>query len=227
VDVGLDIASTWEALERAERTDIVRIGVGVGWHPHQGRAPVAEELEELAALCRHPRAVAVGEIGLDHHFTEWHQAPAEVQRSALRVMLQLARDAGLPVIIHSRETDAEMLEALSDFPGLHGVMHCFLGDIDHARACLDLGYSLSLAGPLTYPRSEALREVARSVPLERLLVETDSPFLPPQSRRGRRNEPAMVAETVARLARERGIPEAEARAVTGANSLRLFPRLIG
>ncbi|MHB8572316.1 MAG: TatD family hydrolase [Candidatus Dormibacteria bacterium] len=227
VDVGLDLRTSAEALERAEAlasTGLV-VGVAVGWHPHQGRPPTGPELQSLEDLCAHPRVVAVGEIGIDYHWTEWHSAPADVQAEAFRAMLDLAGRCRLPVVIHDRDASADLYRVVRESGLRDGVMHCFLGDSDLAREALALGFDLSLAGPLTYPRSEALRQVAASVPLDRLLVETDSPFLPPQPHRGKRNQPAWVTITAARLLEVRREPAGTVAGALAANALRRFSRL--
>jgi TatD DNase family protein len=163
---------------------------------------------------------AVGEIGLDYHYDH---SPRDVQQAVFRSQLSLARDLGLPVVIHTREADDDTLSLLrEDGAGVSGVLHCFTGPRSLAEAALDLGLYVSFAGIVTFPRAADLREVARAVPLDRLLVETDSPFLAPVPHRGKRNEPALVAEVVKRLAELHDMPPAELARRTTANFHRLF-----
>ena len=166
--------------------------------------------------------VALGEIGLDYHYDN---SPREVQREVFARQLRLAREEGLPVIIHSREADEETAEILQDElagSGTRGVMHCFGGGPSLAEAALALGFCISFAGNVTFKKAEALREVAAVVPLERLLVETDCPYLAPVPHRGRRNEPAYVVETARFLAELRGVSHEELGRVTSENFARLF-----
>ncbi|HEV3232198.1 MAG TPA: TatD family hydrolase, partial [Candidatus Dormibacteraeota bacterium] len=139
----------------------------------------------------------------------YHEVPVEVQKQSFRRMCSLAVEAGLPVIVHDREAHEDCLAILAEFPGLRGAMHAFSGDAALARRCLDLGLHVSVAGPVTYPNAAGLREALAEVPLERLLVETDAPFLPPQPWRGRPNRPAYVVETARRLAEVKGVALAE------------------
>ena len=178
----------------------VRVAVGV--HPHAARA-FAEASQSAAEVVRAqfattPLARAIGEIGLDYHYDF---SPREVQREVFRAQLRLARELSRPVVIHSREADVDTIEILRQEGGgqLEGVLHCFTGDASFARSGLDLGFYISLAGIITFPKAVALREAARLVPLDRLLAETDSPFLAPVPFRGQRNEPAYVTRIVATL----------------------------
>jgi TatD DNase family protein len=149
--------------------------------------------------------VAIGEIGLDYHYDF---APREVQRAVFAAQVALALEMSRPVIIHTREATDDTVAVLREAGQgrVRGVMHCFSGTIDEARMALDLGFFISLAGILTFPKAESLREVARFVPVDRVLVETDAPFLAPVPYRGKRNEPAWVAETIGRLAAVKGMP---------------------
>jgi TatD DNase family protein len=181
----------------------VRFAVGV--HPHQARI-CAEKPGHADALVREGVAsvpvVAVGEIGLDYHYDF---SPPDVQRAVFVEQLATARALKLPVVIHTREADQDTFDLLSDAgQGVEGVFHCFTGGIDRARRALDLGFHLSLAGIVTFPKATDLHQVAAFVPEDRLLVETDSPFLAPVPHRGTRNEPAWVAHVVDALARIRG-----------------------
>lgn len=215
----IDAADGLGAAQRALDLAAGPVWVTCGIHPNQASQAPPDAVERLRALLQHPRAVGVGETGLDY-FRK--RATREDQWSLFRAQLALAQDLGLPVVVHSRDAAEDTLRLLREFPGVRGVMHCFSYDWPTAAACLDLGFSLSLAGPLTYPRTAALAEAARRAPLDRLLVETDAPYLPPQSRRGQRNEPAHVVETLRRLADLRGEAPATVASATLENTYRMF-----
>jgi TatD DNase family protein len=194
----------------------VRLSIGV--HPHMAHefadAPARAAAVVGAQLTATPCARAVGEIGLDYHYDF---SPREVQRSVFRAQVRLARERGLPVVIHTREADDDTLAILREEGGgeVRGVLHCFTGDRALAEAGLALGFYISFAGILTFPRAEDLRTVARAVPQDRLLTETDSPFLAPVPHRGKRNEPAWVPRVVETLAGLHGLaPEAMAERTT-------------
>jgi TatD DNase family protein len=200
----------------------VRFAAGI--HPHNaGRhsADVAGGVAALEARLRQHGAVALGEIGLDYHYD---LSPRDVQQEVFRSQIALARRLRLPVIIHTREATADTLAILrADGAGdLTGVFHCFTGDDATAGVAVELGFYLSFAGIVTFPKAEALRETARRTPVERLLVETDAPYLAPAPFRGKRNEPAYVARIVERLADIRGVPPDELARQTTANFERLF-----
>jgi TatD DNase family protein len=213
------------ALERAVSVAESYEGVyaAVGVHPHDARLyDAAAERRLLGLVGRGGKLVAWGEIGLDFHYDH---SPRGVQREVFARQLMLAREAGLPVIIHSREADEETAGVLRDvYAGAPrgGVMHCFGGGPALAEAALALGFYISFAGNVTFKKAEPLREVARLVPLARLLVETDCPYLAPVPLRGRRNEPAYVVETARFLAELRGVEPAELGRVTSDNCARLF-----
>ena len=195
----------------------------VGWHPHNDRAPSDAEMEEMAALTRNQRVCAVGEIGLDYYWRPgYHEVPVEVQKESFRRMLSLARDTGLPVVVHNREAHADTLSVLREFPAVAVVMHAFSGDSAFAADCLAMGMTISVAGPVTYPSAHSLREALKVVPVERMVVETDAPFLPPQPWRGKSCRPAMVAETARRLAELKGIAVEELARVTSSNAARVY-----
>lgn len=207
--VGTDPESSRAAIALAGREPDVWATVGI--HPHDAGAADEAALAEVERLAREPRVVAIGEIGLDFFR---NLSPREAQERVFRRLLSLARQVRKPVVVHCRDAHAATLAVLAEERAseVSGIMHCFSGDIDVARRCLDLGLLISLAGPVTYPNPRALPDVARFVPGDRLVVETDCPFLPPQGYRGKRNEPAYVALTAARVAELRGEPlEALAR----------------
>jgi TatD DNase family protein len=209
------------AVAVAEKYEGVYAAAGV--HPHDARLyGEAAERRLLEVVRRGPPVFALGEIGLDYHYDN---SPRDAQREVFAAQLRLARAEGLPVIIHSREADEETAAILRrEFSGAArgGVMHCFGGGPALAEAALELGFMISFAGNVTFKKAESLREVARTVPLERLLVETDCPFLAPVPLRGRRNEPAFVVETARFLADLRGVSPEELGRVTTENFARLF-----
>ena len=219
VTIGTDGETSRAALAIAERDP--EVWASVGLHPHDAAGGDDALFDELERLAGSPRVVAIGEMGLDF-FRDLSPRPA--QEAAFRRQLALARRLGKPALVHCRDAHAETLAILVEerVSEVGGVMHCFSGDVEIARRCLDLGLLVSLAGPVTYPNARALPAVARFVPADRLVVETDCPFLPPQPYRGKRNEPAYLVITAARVAELRGEPlEALAPRMTE-NALRLF-----
>ena len=217
VATGLDDAA--QVLATARQCPGVFAALGV--HPHGAGSLQAGDLEALAPLLADPRVVAVGEIGLDFYR---RRAPAEAQQYWFQRQLELAAAHRKPVVVHTREATAATLEILWQHRAhlCGGVMHCFAGSLTEARAFLDLGLYLSFSGVLTYPKAGPLREVAAQVPLDRVLVETDCPYLPPQPWRGRRNEPAYVAATARQLAETRHLPLEEVARQTWRNTLAVF-----
>jgi TatD DNase family protein len=219
VNVGIGQESSRQVVETAALYPEVFAAVGV--HPHGAASVNQQDLEDLARLAAHPKVVAVGEIGLDFYR---RRSPEEVQEHWFREQLALAHELGKPVVIHTREATAATLRILQDhrreLPG--GVMHCFQGSLSEAQAFLDLGFFLSFSGVLTFPKAEPLRRVASLVPLDRILVETDCPYLAPQPWRGRVNEPAYVAATYATLAELRQLSLEEAARLTWKNTLTAF-----
>ncbi len=228
INVGLDAASSRKALATAKKYEDVFVAVGC--HPQEAAKMREEDLKSLAELAKDSLVVAIGEIGLDFYR---NLSPRESQLEAFKKQLELAVELGLPVVIHCRQAHREVYDILSGWvkanPGGEGrgVIHCFSGDIEMARRYIELGFYISLAGSVTYPSAGELVEVARELPLERLLLETDAPFLAPQAHRGRRNEPAYVALTAEKVA---GIRQASVEVVAGAtarNTIELFRLLIG
>jgi TatD DNase family protein len=201
--IGTEVPTSRAAVALAESEPGVWAAVGV--HPHDAAEADADVLTEIERLAGGPRVVAVGEIGLDFFR---NLSPRGVQERVFRHCIGLARRVRKPVVVHCRDAHAEVLAILAEerVSEAGGIMHCFSGDVAIARRCLDLGLLISLAGPVTYPNARALPEVARFVPADRLVIETDCPFLPPQGYRGKRNEPAYLALTAARVAELRGEP---------------------
>ena len=208
------------ALPFAEQNDWIYATVGI--HPHEAKLATEEHFAHLDQLARHLRVIAWGEIGLDYFYDH---SPRDVQQSVFRRQLDQARAARLPIVIHCRDAWSDCLAILEECwrpAGLGGILHCFAGTLDDAMRGLDMGFYISFAGNVTYPKAEPIREVARALPLDRMLIETDSPFLPPQGHRGERNEPAFVVEVARRVANVRDLAPEEVAAATAANFRRLF-----
>lgn len=199
-----------------------RVFFTVGTHPHNAADEPDTAPAELVRLSRHPRCVAIGEAGLDYHYDK---SPRDVQRSVFRTHIAAARESGLPLVIHAREADDDMISILSDEMRegrFDAVLHCFSSSQALAQVGVELGLYVSFSGILTFKRSEELREIARGVPRDRLLVETDAPYLAPQPHRGKRNEPAYTALTAQVLAETIGVSLDEVAKITTANFERLF-----
>jgi TatD DNase family protein len=193
----------------------------IGIHPHECARVPEEDWRAMEAAARDPRVVAVGETGLDFHYD---LSPRDVQEASFRRSIRAAKDAGKPLVVHVREADETCLRVLREegVPAAGGVIHCFTGDAAAARAYLDLGLSISVAGVVTFKTADALRDAVRTVPRDRVMVETDSPFLAPIPYRGRRNEPAYVAKTAEKVAELWGATVDEVAAVTSENARRFF-----
>jgi TatD DNase family protein len=205
------------AVRQAERYPFIYATIGV--HPHDASKATAETWTRLRELAAHPKVLAVGEIGLDYHYDF---SPRQVQRAVFERQLEIAAGSGKPVVIHTREAWDDTLAALRAHGQGAGVMHCFTGGEVEARQALDLGFHLSFGGVLTFPRAEDVRQAARVTPDDRLLVETDCPYLAPVPHRGKRNEPAFIVETVRRLAAVRGRAPEEIAGLTTRNFERLL-----
>jgi TatD DNase family protein len=199
--IGTEVPTSRAAIALAESEPDVWATVGV--HPHDAGEADEGALAEIERLAQGPRVVAIGEIGLDFFR---NLSPHDVQERVFRHLLGVARRVRKPVVVHCREAHADVLAILVDerVSEVGGIMHCFSGDVAIARRCLDLGLLVSLAGPVTYPNARSLPDVARFVPGDRLVIETDCPFLPPQGYRGKRNEPAYITLTAAKVAELRG-----------------------
>ena len=209
------------ALPYAEAHDWIYTTVGI--HPHEAKEVTPAHLDALAKLAQHPKVVAWGEIGLDYFYDN---SPRDIQERVFRQQMELARAARLPIIIHCRDAWNDCLRLLEEVwkpTALGGVLHCFTSTLEDASRGLDLGFMISFTGNLTYPKAQSLRDVAKSLPLANILIETDSPYLAPQSRRGKRNEPAYVAEVAQVLAIVRDLPLEEIARVTADNFGRFFP----
>jgi TatD DNase family protein len=197
----------------------------VGTHPHEAHVEPEASADKLVSLALHPKCVGIGEAGLDYHYD---RAPRDVAARVFRTHIAAARESGLPLVIHNRDSDEDMAAILEDEMSkgaFKALLHCFTGSRQLAERALAIGLSISFSGVLTFKKSDELRDVARSVPRDRLLVETDAPFLAPVPYRGKRNEPAFVKETAKVLAEVKGLSEAELASLTTANALWLFSKM--
>jgi TatD DNase family protein len=207
----------------AERFDDVFFTVGT--HPHEAAGEGAEDFDAMRAFAKHPRCVGIGEAGLDYHYDN---APRDVARRVFRGHIALARELDLPLVIHTRDADDDMAAILTEEMGqgrFRAVLHCFTSSRELADTALNLGLMISFSGVVTFKKSEDLRAIARDVPLDRLLIETDAPYLAPTPHRGRRNEPAFVVATAGVLAKARGMTFEALAAATRANTLSFYSRL--
>ena len=217
VTIGTSVASSRAALALAERYTDVHAAVAI--HPHDAAEVTADAMELLSILARHPRVVAIGETGLDYYR---NFAPREIQHDAFRAHLALARSLDLPLIIHNRDAHADVMEILAEAPPRCVIMHCFAGSLEMAHTCVDRGYFLGLGGPVTYRNARRALDVARFVPPDRLLLETDAPYLPPEPHRGKRNEPGYLPLMAWAIADVRGVSAGTVAELTTANARQAF-----
>lgn len=215
----VDTASARTAIALAEQHDGIYAAAGI--HPESLAAWNEAQLQEIEQLAGHSKVVAIGEIGLDYY---WDTAPHDVQITALRLQLQLAKTLKLPVIIHNRESTEDLLHVLETEagPDLTGIMHCFSDTWETASRCLELGFMISFGGPVTFKNARSLQEVVPLIPDDKLLIETDSPYLSPHPLRGKRNEPARVRLVAEKLAELRGVSVERVAEQTYHNACRLF-----
>ena len=217
----IDLEAAPGIIRLAEEYPAVYAAIGV--HPNSTAHWSDDWLADLRALAAHEKVVAIGEIGLDYH---WARSPEEMQHRALRLQLELAAELDLPVIIHNREADKDIVRLLKGSPlngkAGAGVLHSFSGSWHMAMEVMVMGFYVGFTGPVTFQKADELRDIANRVPMERLLVETDAPYLTPQPHRGKRNEPAYVRHVAERLAAERGADAAEFAAQTTVNAAALF-----
>jgi TatD DNase family protein len=216
------------AIKVAEGHDWIYASVGI--HPHDAKLASAAAYAELEQLSPHPKVIAWGEIGLDYFYDH---SPEDVQKQVFRKQMEMAQAAGLPIVIHCRNADNstrawdDMIAMLREHwapNGLGGIMHCFSGTVEHMHAAVEIGFHISFSGNVTFAKAQTIRDAALACPLDRMLVETDSPFLAPVPHRGKRNEPAFVAKTAGYIAQLREIPFEELAGATSNNFRRLFER---
>ena len=216
LDAGVETMVVIDAPEFAEQYPFLYATIGV--HPHEASKATDETFARIRDLAQHPKVVAVGEIGLDYHYDF---SPRDVQRRVFERQLEIAAEFGKPVVIHTREAWEDTMAAMPVLPN-GGIMHCFTGTVEQARQAVARGFHLGFGGVLTFPKAEELRAAARETPEERLLVETDCPYLAPVPHRGKRNEPAFVVDTARRLAEVRGTSLEAIAARTSSNFQKLM-----
>lgn len=218
VNIGFDLDGSRKGVELAERYEGLYAAVGI--HPHNASQFSVDVLDALRRMADNAKVVAIGEIGLDYYR---NLSPRRIQRKAFEAQLGLAEELGLPVVVHDREAHGEVLEVLSGFEGrVKGVMHCFSGSREMAEQCVRSGFYISFAGPVTFPSARRLQEIARWIDLSKILLETDSPWLAPQEKRGERNEPAFLPFIARRIAKLRGISLDELAEATTRNVKEIF-----
>ncbi|MBB5174918.1 TatD DNase family protein [Texcoconibacillus texcoconensis] len=217
--VGFNEETIPRALELAETYDFMY--AAVGWHPVDAIDMTEEHLAWIEECASHEKVVAIGEMGLDYH---WDKSPADVQKKVFREQIALAKRVQLPIVIHNRDASEDIVAILKEENAheVGGIMHCFNSDQSIADACLDMGFYLSFGGPVTFKNAKNLKEVAKEVPLERMLIETDCPFLAPHPNRGKRNEPAYVKLVAEQLAELKGVSYEEIVRQTTSNAEKLF-----
>ena len=218
VDPGCDLDTSRRAVEIAEQ--YLHVYAAVGWHPENCAPYTRDSLDTLRVWANDPKVVAIGEIGLDYY---WEQnPPREFQQEVFRDQLTLAQELNLPVIVHDRDAHADCLAIVKEFPQVRGVFHCYSGSAETAQELIKRGWYLGFDGPLTYKNAKKAVEVARIVPLERILLETDSPYMAPVPVRGTRNDSRNVFHIAAKLAEIRGMSTDEIISITNENGRRLF-----
>jgi len=217
LNAGSSVKSSEMSISLADEYSIIYASVGV--HPHDSKSMTDDTVSSLETMLSHPKAVAVGEIGLDYHYDF---SPRDVQRKRFREQMELARALKLPVIIHEREALTDTLDIIRDFPDLTGVFHCFSGSFDTAKIILKMGWYLSFTGVATFKNAKRALEVIKNAPLDRLMLETDCPYMAPEPMRGRRNSSLFLPYIAEKFAEVRGITVEEVAKVTTENGLRFF-----
>lgn len=219
VVVGFDNETIDGAMALAESYDFIY--AAVGWHPVDAIDATEEDFRRLEQLSNHPKVVALGEMGLDYH---WDKSPKDVQIEVFKKQIDLAKRVNMPIIIHNREATDDIISVLKEENAAEvgGIMHCFSAGLEEARQCLDMNFYISFGGPVTFKNAKLPKEVAKEVPLERLLVETDCPFLSPHPYRGKRNEPARVKLVAEKVAELKEMEFEQLARITSDNARRLF-----
>lgn len=219
VIVGFDRPTITRAMELVEEYDFMY--ACIGWHPVDAIDMTDEDLIWIEELSKHPKVVAIGEMGLDYH---WDKSPKDIQKEVFRKQIRLAKKVGLPIVIHNREATADIVEILREEKAeeVGGIMHCFSGSVEVAEECLQMNFYISLGGPVTFKNARKPKEVAEAIPLDKLLIETDCPYLAPHPYRGKRNEPSYVKLVAEQIAEIKGISYEEVALKTTANAKKLF-----
>jgi len=218
VSVGYDLSASREATKIAN--DHERIYAVVGIHPHNAKTTSSSTVNSLRELAQDPKVVAIGEIGLDYHRD---LSPRPRQKETFEQQIRLANELELPIVVHDREAHQDVLGVLCGLgKDVRGILHCFSGDLEMAEKVIGMGYLISIAGPVTYPNARKLHQLVQHLPDESIILETDCPFLPPQSRRGERNEPLFILETAHKVAELKGMQLDELVELTSRNARRMF-----
>lgn len=219
INPGADINSSIKAVALSEKYDNIYAAVGV--HPHDAKDMDKSTIELLKSFTSRKKVIAIGEIGLDYYYDN---SPRDIQKKRFKEQIELAKEVNLPIIVHSRDASEDTYNILKEAQDgtLKGVLHCYSGSVEMAMEYIKLGFYISLAGPVTFKKARVPKEVAKAVPIDRLLVETDSPYLTPEPYRGKRNEPTFVRYVAGTIAELRNMPFEELASKTGENAKRLF-----
>lgn len=219
VVVGFDKPTITRAMELIEEHDFIY--AAIGWHPVDAIDMTEEDLSWIKELSAHEKVVAIGEMGLDYH---WDKSPKDIQKEVFRKQIALAKEVNLPIIIHNRDATEDVVTILKEEGAeeVGGIMHCFTGSAEVARQCMDMNFYISFGGPVTFKNAKKPKEVAKEIPNDRLLIETDCPFLTPHPFRGKRNEPSYVKYVAEQLAELKGLTYEEIASITTENAKRLF-----
>lgn len=219
VVVGFDRETITRAIELADQYEFIY--ATVGWHPVDAIDMTDEDLKWIEELSAHPKVVALGEMGLDYH---WDKSPKDIQKEVFKKQIALAKKVKLPIIIHNREATADIIEILEEENAseVGGIMHCFTGSVEVAKQCMDMNFYISFGGPVTFKNAKKPKEVAAEIPLDRLLIETDCPYLTPHPFRGKRNEPSYVKYVAEQIAELKGVSFEEIAQKTSDNAKRFF-----
>lgn len=217
--VGFDRPTIEKAMELIDHYDFLY--ASIGWHPVDAIDMKEEDLAWIEKLSRHPKVVAIGEIGLDYH---WDKSPKEIQKEVFRKQIQLAKKVNLPIVIHNREATEDIIHILKEEKAseVGGIMHCFSGSVETALQCINMNFYISLGGPVTFKNAKKPKEVAKEVPLNKLLIETDCPYLAPHPYRGKRNEPSYVKLVAEQIAELKGVTFEEVAQQTMENAKKVF-----
>ena len=219
VVVGFDKDTIKKAMELTDQYDMIY--AAVGWHPVDAIDMTDDDLKWIKELASHPKVVAIGEMGLDYY---WDKSPRDIQKEVFRKQIQLAREVQLPIIIHNREATEDVIKILQEENAseVGGVMHCFTGSLEVAKQCMDMNFYISFGGPVTFKNAKKPKEVAVEIPMDRLLIETDCPYLTPHPFRGKRNEPSYVKYVAEQIATLKELSVEEIARKTSDNAMRLF-----
>ncbi|MBY0124474.1 TatD family hydrolase [Bacillus sp. S/N-304-OC-R1] len=219
VVVGFDRPTIEKAMELVEEYDFIY--ASIGWHPVDAIDMTDEDLQWIEELSSHPKVVALGEMGLDYY---WDKSPKEIQKEVFRKQIQLAKKVKLPIVIHNRDATADIVEILKEEGAeqVGGIMHCFSGSPETAQECVKMNFYISLGGPVTFKNAKKPKEVAEVIPLEKLLIETDCPYLAPHPFRGKRNEPSYVKLVAEQIAEIKNVPVEEVARITTENAKKIF-----